>query len=275
MRCLRCGAQIEAGLRVCPECGHTVGQPLVRRRYARCRSCQARVPAGLSICPQCGARLQHSWRRSLSLLAVAIVIAAAGYALYHYVPWAEVRALAEDVSLPPLAFLVTPTFTPQPTATRTATPTVTATRTATATPVPPTETPTPLPPTETPRPLPTLTATPRFSAPQLLRPPDQAEFYGGGTEIVLSWAQAGVLQEDEWYGVSLRFLAGGAVQYSGTWIKETSWPVPASVFNQAGNNERGFEWDVAVMRQTGTKPDGGRDGVAVGPVSETRTFYWY
>jgi hypothetical protein len=30
-----------------------------------------------------------------------------------------------------------------------------------------------------------------------------------------------------------------------------------------------------VMKQTGTKPDGGRDGVAVSSSSETRTFFWY
>jgi RNA polymerase subunit RPABC4/transcription elongation factor Spt4 len=275
MRCLRCGAKIEAGLRVCPECGHTVGQPLLRRRYVRCRSCQARVEAELSVCPHCGAELQHSWRRTLSILALALIVAAAGYALYQYVPWAEVRALTEDVELPSLAFLVTPTFTAQPTATRTATATVTRTPTATKTRVPPTETPTPLPPTETSRPTPTFTPTPRFTAAQLIGPLDQAEFYGSGTEVVLSWATAGVLQDDEWYSVSLRFLAGGVQQYGGTWTKERSWLVPGDLHDQAGHDERAFVWDVTVMQQTGTKPDGGRDGVAVGPVSETRTFYWY
>jgi hypothetical protein len=275
MRCLRCGAKIEAGLRVCPECGHTLGQPLVRRRYARCRSCQARVPAGLSVCPNCGARLEHSWRRTLSLLVLLLVVAAAAYALYHHVPWARVRALTADVQLPSLAFLVTPTFTPRPTATRTLAPTVTRTATATATTVPPTETPTPLPPTATPRPAPTSTPTPRFTATQLLGPPDQAGFYGRSTQIVLSWATAGALEEDEWYGVSLRFWAAGAQQYSGTWTKETSWPVPSALYNQAGHDERAFVWDVTVMRQTGTGPQGGREGVAIGPVSETRTFYWH
>ena len=275
MRCLHCGAEIEAGLRVCPECGRTTGKPLLRRRHARCQRCQARVSAELNICPYCGARLQHSWQRTLSLWALVFTLAALGLAVYHFVPWAEVRALAGQVELPSLAFLVTPTFTPRPTATRTRTPTVTPSPTATATAVPPTETPTPLPPTETVRPTPTSTPTPRFVAPQLSEPADQAEFYGRGTQIVLSWGSAGELQDDEWYAVSLRFLAAGAQQYSGTWVKETSWPVPNNLYEQAGHDERALTWDVTVMRQTGSKPDGGREGVAVGPVSEVRTFYWY
>jgi len=275
MRCLHCGAKIEAGLRVCPECGRTVGKTLVRRRYVRCRSCQARVSSELSVCPQCGAQLQHSWRRALTLLLAVVFVAAAAYALQTQVPWGEVRAVAGRIELPVLSFLVTPTFTPRPTATRTPTTTVTPTPTATATQVPPTETPTPPPPTETPRPAPTATPTPRFVATVLLGPDDQAEFYGRGTQIVLSWQAAGPLQDDEWYGVSLRFRAGGALLYSGTWTKDTNWLVPASAHSEAGQAERAFEWDVTVMVQTGTKPDGGRDGVAVGPVSETRTFFWY
>jgi hypothetical protein len=203
------------------------------------------------------------------------IVAAVAYAACTLVPWNEVRAVGEQFEMPSLSFLVTPTFTAQPTATRTPTVTVTPSPTVTVTPVPPTETPTPLPPTETARPTATATPTPRFVAAVLLGPADQAEFSGRGTEIVLSWEPAGALQDDEWYGVSLRYTAGGGIQYSGTWTKDTRWLVPDDVHRQAGHNERGFEWDVTVMRQTGTKPGGGRDGVPIGPVSETRTFYWY
>jgi hypothetical protein len=233
------------------------------------------VSADLNICPRCGAELRHSWRRALSALALVLALLAVGYAFYRYVPWAKVRALTEGVELPSVAFLVTATFTPQPTPTRTYTPTVTPSPTATSTPLPPTETPTPLPPTETQRPAPTATPTPRFVAVQLISPPHEAQFHGGGTEIVCSWAPAGVLLDDEWYAVSLRFAAGGAVQYSGTWTKDTSWVVLDDPYRQAGHDERAFDWDVVVMQQTGTKPDGGREGISLGPVSETRKFYWY
>ena len=101
------------------------------------------------------------------------------------------------------------------------------------------------------------------------------EFHGGGSQIVLSWEAVGTLAEDEWYGLSLRFLAGGVLQYSGTWTKETSWIVPPDLYRRAGQVERAFQWDVTIMRETGAKPEGGRDGVPVAPTSETRTFYWY
>jgi len=44
---------------------------------------------------------------------------------------------------------------------------------------------------------------------------------------------------------------------------------------KAGQFERAFQWDVVVMKQTGTKPDGGRQGVPLSPPSEPRTFFWY
>ena len=275
MRCGSCGAEIEAGLRVCPQCGATAGRPLLRRHYVRCRSCQARVPAGLSVCPSCGARLEHSWRWAGLRLAALAVVAVVVYAGMRYVPWAKVRAVTGKVQPPSLTFLVTATFTPVPTATRTATPTATRTATATPTAVPPTETPTMPPPTETPRPKPTATPTPRFAPPALLAPEHQAEFRGGSTRIELRWAPAGDLAEDEWYALSLRFYAGGLVQYAGTWTKETSWVVSPDVYNRVGHDERALEWDVTIMKQTGTKADGGREGVALAASSEVRVFYWY
>jgi len=83
-----------------------------------------------------------------------------------------------------------------------------------------------------------------------------------------------VLADDEWYGVSLRYLTDGVVQYEGTWTKDTSWQVPGELYRRAGQNEREFQWDVAVMMQTGTKLDGGREGMALGPTSEPSLFVW-
>jgi hypothetical protein len=105
-------------------------------------------------------------------------------------------------------------------------------------------------------------------------PVDQAQFQGSSAQIVLTWEPAGTLAEDEWYGVSVRFTTDGAAQYTGTWTKDTSWMVTSDVFAKAGQTERTFQWDVTVMKQTGSRPDGGREGVAVSPKSETRTFIW-
>lgn len=131
------------------------------------------------------------------------------------------------------------------------------------------------PPTATRRPAPTRTPTPPYSAPRLIGPENQVEFRGGDAWIQLSWSSVGALVEDQWYAVSLRFMADGVVHYSGTWTKETNWIVPSALYTKAGQSERAFQWDVTVMKQTGTKEDGGREGVALSPPSETRIFFWY
>jgi hypothetical protein len=109
----------------------------------------------------------------------------------------------------------------------------------------------------------------------LLSPDNGLEIRGGGTQIMLRWEPAGSLAEDEWYALSLRFQASGITQYSGTWTKETSWIVPKELYTKAGESERVFHWDVTVMKETGTKPEGGREGVTVSAPSETRSFFWY
>jgi len=275
VRCRNCGAEVRSELRVCSQCGADVRRSWLRLGTLRCRACQARVPSGLSICPYCGATLKRSWRRLFLLLATLVALAVVSYVLVNYVPWAKVRALPGRVRLPSVAFLATPTLTVEPTSTRTPTRTVTPTPTSTQTPVPPTTTPTMPPPTDTPQPAPTSTPTPRFTTPRLLWPDDQMEFRGGGSQIELSWESAEALADDEWYGLSVRFLAGGIMQYSGTWTKETTWIVPRDLYTRAGQVERAFQWDVTIMKQTGSKPDGGREGVPLAPTSETRTFFWY
>lgn len=287
MRCPVCGSEVKSGLSMCPWCGATVRRIRLLRGKLRCRSCQRRVSSGLSVCPYCGAPLRRSWQWPLKLLVTLAVLAGLAYLGTTYVPrylprikkaWAEVLALRQRVQIPEVSYLATPTFTATATATRTATPTTTPTPTFTPTPVPPTET--PLPPTLTPTRPPataaaTRTPTPRFARPVLISPENGLEIRGGDAQIVLRWEPVGSLAEDEWYALSLRFRADGVVQYSGTWTKETSWIVPANLYTRAGQTERVFEWDVMVMKETGTRPDGGREGVALSAPSETRTFAWY
>ncbi len=286
MRCPTCGAEVKPGLTMCPWCGATVRRIRLLRGKLRCRSCQRRVSSGLSVCPYCGAPLRRSWQGYLQLLLIVAIVGGLAYLGQRYLPrysarlqrvWAELRALPEQVQIPEVALFVTPTFTATPTGTRTPAPTRTPrpSATLTLTAVPQTET--PVPPTVTPtrRPAATRTPTPPFGTPQLLSPDDGFEFRGGGAQIQLQWAPAGVLAEDEWYALSLRFKADGVTQYSGTWTKDSSWIVPRDLYTKAGQSERVFEWDVTVMKQTGTKPDGGRDGVAISAPGQTRDFFWY
>lgn len=284
MRCPTCGSEVKPGLSMCPWCGAVVRHVRPLRGKLRCRSCQRRVSSGLTVCPYCGAKLRRSWQRPLQILLGLAVLAALAYVGFTYVPryssqlkrvWAQVLALRSRVRPPEVSFLATPTFTATCTVTRTPTPSVTPTPTFTVTAVPPTDTALPPTVTATQPPAPTRTPTPRFTAPVLVYPGDGLEIRGGGTQIVLQWEAAGTLAEDEWYALSVRFLAGGVMQYSGTWTKETSWFVPPDLYTRAGQSERVFNWEVTVMKQTGTKPDGGREGVALSAPSETRTFSWY
>ncbi len=275
MRCATCGATVKSGLRVCPECGATLRQRRLRPATVHCRACEARVPGDLRVCPYCGARLEPSWRQPLLTLVVAAIVIVGVYFLHSYVPWADLLALPGRLRLPSISFLSTPTLVPSATATRTRTRTPTPSHTATVTPQPPTEIPTQPAATATSKPSPTRTAQPPLARPRLLAPENQEEFRSGGSQIKLSWEPVGVLAENDWYALSLRFLADGVVQYSGTWTKDTFWVVPGPLYTKAGQRERAFQWDVTVMQQTGNKPDGGRAGVALSATSETRTFFWY
>ena len=289
MKCKRCGIEVRPGLIICPECGARLP---VRTRKVRCLHCGQRASTALTVCPHCGAELRHSgWPQVLSL---AVVLAGLGLGLVltpvvsrgltgvklSSEAFPQVKLPAD---LPGLSFLIpsptptrTPTATPTvtrrptytPTATRTATPTATATTT-------PTEigSPTPETPTPTLTLAPTATPTLVFAAPRLLGPKDGTVFVGEAEKVVLRWESIGVLAEDEWYAVSLRYLQGGQLQYSGNRVKENEWQLPAEFFfAKADPPERAYQWDVTVIRvESGPK---GETGTDISPRSESRTFYW-
>ncbi|MBC7263946.1 MAG: zinc ribbon domain-containing protein [Chloroflexi bacterium] len=273
MRCPNCGSKVPSGLYICPECGANINTRAQRR--IECSHCHAVVPAGLFACSNCGAPLRPGIRNRLRGMAIALILLV-GWYVGRNVARDRFRALFSEVHLPSFAFLSTPTSAPLPTFTDTptATPTRTRTRTPTPTPLPPTETSTPAPPTATVRPQATSTPTLSFVAPTLLSPADGQQFDGSGATIILAWQPVGTLADDEWYSVNIRFTAGGEPRYSGTWIKETSWRVWRELYYQAGQTERRFEWSVIVMRQTGTRADGEREGVPISPPSEIRSFVW-
>jgi hypothetical protein len=291
MKCKRCGVKVRPGLTICPECGAWLR---VKTGKIRCLHCGQRASAVLTICPHCGAELRRSvWPQVLRL---AVVLAGLGLGLVLTPVLSrglkEVKlvsgTLPRGVKLPPvdlpgLSFLIpspTPTSTPRATPTVTRRPTYTSTATRTATPTvtataTPTEigSPTPETPTLTPTLAPTATPTLVFAAPRLLMPEDGTVFVGEKEKIVLQWESVGVLAEDEWYAVSLRYLEGGQLQYSGHQVTRNEWELPAEFFfAKADPPERAYQWDVTVIRvESGPK---GEIGTEISPRSESRTFYW-
>jgi RNA polymerase subunit RPABC4/transcription elongation factor Spt4 len=290
MKCKRCGVQVRPGLIICPECGARLR---ARTGKVRCLDCGQLASAALTVCPHCGAELRYSvWPQVLRLVAVLAGISlglvllpvfSRGLAGVKLPSGAFPRVKLPPVDLPGLSFLIpspTPTSTPTATPTVTRRPTYTPTATRTATPTAtstaiPTEIGSPIP--ETPTPTPTLapTATPPlvFAAPRLLGPEDGKMFIGEAERIVLRWESMGVLAENEWYAVSLRYLQGGQLQYSGHRVKKNEWQLPAEFFfAQADPPERAYQWDVTVIRvESGPK---GETDTDVSPRSETRSFYW-
>jgi len=247
----------------------------------RCLHCGQRASAALTICPHCGAELRHSvWPQVLSLVTVLVGLSLGlvltplvshGLREVKLASGALPRVKLPPVDLPGLSFLIpsptptstptaTPTVTRRPTYTPTATRTATPTATATAT---PTEMGSPTPETSTPTPTLAPTATPTlvFAAPRLLGPEDGAVFVGEAEKMVLRWESVGVLSEDEWYAVSLRYLQGGQLQYSGHKVKENEWQLPAEFFfAKADPPERAYQWDVTVIRvESGPKGETGTD----------------
>lgn len=162
-----------------------------------------------------------------------------------------------------------PTATDTPTAAPARTVTIAPTMTPTRA---PTQTPTARPPTLTPRP-PTATPTPPSRpAPTLREPPDGSGFSGREAQIILRWDSVGQLAEDEYYVVVILFSHGPDIWRDEHWVKETSLQVPAYLPDISSGDR--YEWNVTVMRQTGTKPNGMKEGVAVGPASASRSFTW-
>jgi len=123
--------------------------------------------------------------------------------------------------------------------------------------------------------MPTPTSALPYPAPALLIPANGQVFRGVDAIIVLNWASVGILAEDEWYVLSLRYEAQGAAQPPSVWTRTTSWRVPADLYPPSEVERRLLHWDVTVMRQTGTRPDGTPEGVAISPASAVRKFYWY
>jgi murein DD-endopeptidase MepM/ murein hydrolase activator NlpD len=121
-------------------------------------------------------------------------------------------------------------------------------------------------------PTPTPTPGKPFSAPHLLYPLQNAVL-GADEAIVLQWTSEGLLQEDEWYALSLRYLGhreDGQPSEIVVYTRITSWHVPAQWSPGPQASERRFEWTVQVVRRTGL----GEPSVPLSLPSQVRRFRW-
>jgi hypothetical protein len=172
--------------------------------------------------------------------------------------------------------LVSPCATPTPVVTTEATPTALVSSpllvTATST-MPPVRRSTATPTTT---PAPTSTPTPVYPKPKLIKPENNNSFSGQDAFVMLEWEPVvSTLGPDEWYEVIVAYVSNGQMLTETAWVKDSNWPVPSGLWQKANLPERAYQWNVTVVHQTGTRPNGRREGAAISPTSETWVFQWH
>jgi LysM repeat protein len=128
-------------------------------------------------------------------------------------------------------------------------------------------------------PTPTIPSQFVYPAPTLLGPPDRWDFRGEQSEspILLNWLSVGLLGEDQWYSVSVRYVSAETEQEQAVaeLTKANSYRVTLDQRPPVEVKERLFEWQVAVVQQVEAEPEGTLELVPIGHQSEIRTFYWH
>ena len=128
-------------------------------------------------------------------------------------------------------------------------------------------------------PTPTVSSQFVYRAPILLGPPDGWEFREEDAElpILLNWLSVGLLGEDEWYSVAVRYVATeeGEAHEIVELTKATSFRVPLVLRPPLDAEVHLFEWDVGVTRLIETEDEDTPDAVRIGRDSESHSFYWY
>ena len=113
-----------------------------------------------------------------------------------------------------------------------------------------------------------------YAVPQLLEPEPGQYFSGAETRIELRWVPVGPLENDEWYGLILRYRHEDHDIETGAWLKESLYVVPSYLAGQADEPDRRYDWGVVVVKEMGERSDGTREGRKISPRSETRHFVW-
>ncbi|HJX38868.1 MAG TPA: LysM peptidoglycan-binding domain-containing protein [Anaerolineae bacterium] len=128
-------------------------------------------------------------------------------------------------------------------------------------------------------PTPTIPSQFRYAAPLPLAPPDESEFRDEDAEgsVLLNWLSVGLLADDEWYSVAVRYVTGDETS---EWeipdfIKATSYRVPAEMRPPEDAESHLFEWQIGVVRLVEREAEENPDVVPIAPQSETRSFYWH
>jgi hypothetical protein len=90
---------------------------------------------------------------------------------------------------------------------------------------------------------------------------------------MLEWASVGILQEGDWYALSLRYLGSrpdGQPSEITLYTRITSWRVPEQWYPNESAAEHRFEWSVQVVR----RPDLAAPPTALSLPAELRRFTW-
>jgi len=127
-------------------------------------------------------------------------------------------------------------------------------------------------------PTPTVPSQLVYPAPLLLGPPEEEEFREDDAEfpILLNWLSVGLLAEEEWYSVTIRYeVPEGEGQEIVELTKANSYHVSAELRPPLEAETHLFEWAVRVVRLIETGVEGSPEVVPIGRASETRTFCWY
>jgi pSer/pThr/pTyr-binding forkhead associated (FHA) protein len=111
----------------------------------------------------------------------------------------------------------------------------------------------------------------RYPAPVLKAPADGASFQGEGAAIVLEWNPVENLAPGDYYFVMVFYKPGGREQVGGSWMKGTSYRVPAWFAQQYSGR---YEWQVVVSEATGLPENGGKLGARVSDPSAKWSFTW-
>ena len=127
--------------------------------------------------------------------------------------------------------------------------------------------------TPTPGPPATPTGLPTYPAPALLSPLNNQAFEGSEEPILLQWASVGILRQNESYLVRVEQVSGGVPPRTFT-TRATGVHVPVEMFPKADDTRRTFQWQVRVVRETGTRADGSAIYSDAGPASPPRLFRW-
>ncbi len=118
----------------------------------------------------------------------------------------------------------------------------------------------------------TPTVAPPYPAPQLLQPPT-GSYFATGEQIILQWAAAGELRENEYYLVTISDSTTGGTIVLEEWVKDTRFIVPESL-QPTSDNPHIFEWHVGIVAQIGEEANGAPVFRSGGPDSLSQYFAW-